>query len=204
MAQAEVVYRRNTNPGKGLAVAGIFWIKWLLAIPHLIIVSILGYLAMVAGYIGYFIVAFTGKLPDGIQTFVSMWLRWWVRSNGWVVGIADEYPPFETDPASYGIDAKTLRNDNPNKGWAVAGIFFVKFLAAIPHLIVMSVLTFAMLIATWIGYFMVAFTGKLPDGIQDFAAGTFQWTVRIMAWLTGLTDEYPPFSLAVSPQTDAY
>jgi hypothetical protein len=203
MNQAEVVYRRNVNPAKGLAVAGIVFVKWLLAIPHLIIVSILGSLAMVAGYIGYFIVAFTGKLPDGIQTFVSMWMRWYVRTYGWVAGIADEYPPFETDPARYGIDAKTPHNDNPSKGWAVAGIFFVKFLVAVPHLIVIAVLSGAMYIAIWIGYFVVAFTGKLPDGIQNFVAGTYQWLMRVMAWITGLTDEYPPFSLEISPQTSA-
>ena len=201
MTQAEVVYRRNTNPGKGLAVAGIFVVKWFLAIPHFIIVGILGWVAMVAGYIGYFIVAFTGKLPDGIQTLVSMYLRWYVRAYGWVAGVADEYPPFDIDPAGYGIDAKIPRNDNPNQGWAVAGIFFVKFIAAIPHMIVLGVLIFAAMVTLWVGYLVVAFTGKLPDGIQDFVVGTFQWYARVLAWLTGLTDEYPPFSLGVSPQT---
>jgi hypothetical protein len=110
---------------------------------------------------------------------------------------------FETDPARYGIDAKTPHNDNPSKGWAVAGIFFVKFLVAVPHLIVIAVLSGAMYIAIWIGYFVVAFTGKLPDGIQDFVAGTYQWLIRVMAWITGLSDEYPPFSLDISPQTNA-
>ncbi len=41
MTQAEAVYRRNINPVKGLAVTGIFLVKWLLAIPHLIIIGIL-------------------------------------------------------------------------------------------------------------------------------------------------------------------
>jgi hypothetical protein len=201
MTQAEVVYRRNANPSKGLAVAGIFIIKWFLAIPHFIIVGILGYLAMVAGFIGYFIVAFTGTLPGGIQNFITWWMRWWVRAYGWVAGIADPYPPFETEPTGYGIDARVPHNDNPSKGWAVAGIFFVKFFAALPHFIVVGVLLFVAMAAQWIGYFVVSFTGKLPDGIQDFVAGTYQWIIRVMAWVTGLTDEYPPFSLDVSPQT---
>ena len=85
----------------------------------------------------------------------------------------------------------------------MAGIFFVKFLVAVPHLIVIAVLSVAMYIAIWIGYFVVAFTGKLPDGIQDFVAGTYQWLIRVMAWITGLSDEYPPFSLDISPQTNA-
>jgi hypothetical protein len=200
MTQAEVIYRRNATPSRGLAVTGIFTVKWFLAIPHFVIVGILGYLAMAVGYIGYFIVAFTGTLPGGLQDFIAWWMRWWVRAYGWVAGIADEYPPFETDPAGYGIDAAAPHNDSPSRGWAVAGIFFVKALAAIPHLLAVGILMFVAMLAMWIGFFVVAFTGKLPDGLQDFVAGTFQWMIRVTAWVTGLTDEYPPFSLDVTPR----
>ena len=200
MNQAAVVYRRNAEPSRGLAAAGIFFLKWFLAIPHFIIVGILGYLALIAGYIGYFVVAFTGNLPGGIQNFITWWLRWWIRTYGWTAGISDEYPPFETDPTGYGVDATLPRNESPSKGLAVAGIFLVKAIGASPHLIVLGVLMFVALIAIWIGYFAVAFTGNLPEGIQDFVAGVFQWFARVAAWLTGLTDEYPPFSLQVSPQ----
>jgi len=48
-------------------------------------------------------------------------------------------------------------------------------------------------VATWFGYVIAFFTGALPKGIQDFIAGAMQWYTRVMAWLLGLTDEYPPF-----------
>jgi hypothetical protein len=188
------------NPVKWLGVVGIFFIKAFLAIPHLIIVSALGTLAMWGAYIGYFIVAFTGNLPMGLQDFVAWWLRWAARSYGWLAGIADDYPPFEIDPAGYRIDAEIPRNESPSKGWAVAGIFFVKFLAAIPHFIVLFILVFLSAFAAWFGYFAVAFTGKLPTGIQDFVAGTMQWYLRVVTWVTGLTDEYPPFELRSQAQ----
>lgn len=193
--QAMVVYRHNTNPVRWLGVVGIFLIKALLAVPHLIIVNILGYLAAAAAYIGYFIVAFTGNLPMGLQDFMAWWLRWWTRAYGWVAGVDDVYPPFETDPPGYGIDAKVPRNGSPNRGWGIAGIFFIKFIAIIPHAIVVTVLGILAVFAAWFGYLAVAFTGKLPTGIQDFVAGTMQWCVRVAAWVAGLTDEYPPFEL---------
>lgn len=201
MAQASIVYRHNTRPTKWLAASGILFAKWMLAVPHFVIVGILGYLAMSAAYIGYFIVAFTGSLPGGIQDFVAWWLRWWVRAYGWVAGIDDVYPPFDTDPTGYGIDAELPRNQSPGRGLAVAGIFFVKLLAALPHLLVAGALAFVSMIAIWVGYVAAAFTGELPAGIQDLVAGTFQWFIRITSWVAGLTDEYPPFSLEITPGT---
>ena len=141
--------------------------------------------------------------PSKPRQSIAWWMRWWVRAYGWVAGIADEYPPFETDPAGYGIDATLPRNDSPSRGWAVAGIFLVKPLAAIPHLFAVGVLMFVAMIGMWVGFVVVAFTGKLPNGLQDFMAGTYQWMIRVMAWVTGLTDEYPPFSLDVAPRQAA-
>jgi len=193
-------YRFAEQPRRGLAVAGIFFVKGLLAIPHLILVYALGSLAWAAAYIGYWIVAFTGRLPDGLQTFMSWYLRWYTRIVGWYTGVTDVYPPFEPEPADYLPDVDPPRNEAPSKGWAVAGIFFpVKALAALPHLILLAFLWFAVAVGSWIGFIVVAFTGRLPIPFQDLYMGTMQWTVRLASWLYGLTDRYPPFDLEVHP-----
>lgn len=199
MAQAHIVYHRNQTPNRGLAAAGILLIKVLLLIPHLWIIGILQELAYAVGYIGYFVVAFTGRMPDGISSLITVWLRWTARAYGWLVSISDVYPPFEIEPAGYGIDVRTPRNEEPSQGWAVAGIFFLKVLAAIPHLVVLAFVEAAAVLVAWIGYVIIVFSGRFPKGMQDFIAGTIQWYVRVMAWILGLTDQYPPFSLAVSP-----
>jgi len=94
---------------------------------------------LASGYVGFWIVAFTGKLPAGLQGFVSTWLRWGARSYGWLTGITDEYPPFEPDPQGFPIDAVTPVNESPSTGWAVAGIFvFPKAFCLIPHLFLLS------------------------------------------------------------------
>lgn len=199
MDQVDIVYRRNTDPRRGLATAGIFLIKMLMAVPHLIIMNALYSLAFAAGYIGYWVVAFTGQLPGSFQDFISWWLRWQTRTFGWYTGIKDEYPPFDTEAPGYGIDLGVPRNDDPNHGWAVAGIFFIKFLAAIPHFIVLTILTLVAVLVSWIGFIVTAFTGRLPDGIQDFVAGVLRWYARVMVWVYGLTDTYPPFEMSATP-----
>jgi hypothetical protein len=201
MTQAAIVYRHNTAPRRGLALAGaLFCVKAVLLVPHLIIIAALEYVALAVAYIGFWIAAFTGNLPTALQSLISMWLRWGARSYGWLVGITDEYPPFDTDPQGYGIDARTPVNESPSKGWAVAGIFvFPKMLAAIPHLFLLAFVLFATAVVTWVGYVVTFFTGRFPTGMQDFIAGTMQWYTRVLAWILGLTDEYPPFGVQITP-----
>lgn len=203
MATQVVRYRFNDTPNRGLAATGVFFIKGLLAIPHLILVGALGSLAYAAAYIGYFVVAFTGQYPTGLQTFVAWWLRWYTRIAGWYTGVTDVYPPFDPEPERHGgeylPDADPPRNEAPSRGWAVAGIFFVKIIAALPHLIVLALLVVAVMVGSWIGFLIVLFTGKLPRQLQDLYLGTIQWYVRVAAWITGLQDDYPPFDLLVHP-----
>ena len=202
MTEAAIRYRLNESPKRGLAAAGIFGIKAFLAIPHLIIIGALQYVAYAAAYLGYFLVAFTGNLPMGLQGFVATYLRWWTRTIGWYTGVNDGYPPFEPDPDGYLPDIEVPRNGSPSKGWAIADIFFLKFLAVIHLLILVGFLIFAVMIASWVGFFVVVFTGKLPIQFHDFYIGTAQFTVRVFSWIAGLTDQYPRFDLEVHPIRD--
>jgi hypothetical protein len=194
----DLVYRHAVNPKRGLAATGIVFIKFLLALPHLIIINALQYLSLVAAYIGYFVVTFTGKMPGGLYRFMEIWMGWNTRTYGWIIGFTDIYPPFETDP-EYPVAVRVTQPENPSKGWAVAGIFFIKFIVLIPHFIALAFVLMASTLAVWFGYFAVLFTGSLPVGIQDFAAGTMQWALRVYAFLAGITDDYPKFSLQVTP-----
>jgi hypothetical protein len=197
--EAAIRYRLNDRPRRGLAVAGIFGIKAFMALPHFIIVGALQYVAAAAAYIGYFLVAFTGRLPMGLQDFMAWWLRWWTRTIGWYTGVNDVYPPFEPDPADYLPDADIPRNSAPSRGWAVAGICLVKFLAVIHWLILAGILMSAVMVVSWIGFFVAAFTGRLPLPLHDFYLGTTQFMIRVMSWILGLTDRYPRFDLEIHP-----
>jgi hypothetical protein len=200
VTQASISYRRNEAPSRGLAATGVFFIKWVLAIPHLLIVGALQGLTQVLAYIGYWIVTLTGSYPPGFLPLIDMAFRWSARAWGWIAGITDEYPPFEGDPADYPIALNLPRPDQPSKGWAVAGIFVVpKLVWLIPHVIALVFVNIGAVFAIWFGYLAAMFTGRLSPGIQDYVASTIQWNARTTAWLVGLTDEYPPFALDARP-----
>jgi hypothetical protein len=186
------------QPSRGLAVAGIvFLVKLLLLIPHFIVLWALGIGFAVLTWVGYWIVAITGVYPPWLHDFVSGYLRWLARVGAWAFGLVDAYPPFTFEAGGYPADVQTVPNANPNRGLAVAGIFwFVKPLLLLPHAIVLGFLYIGAGIAAYVGYWIVAITGQLPEGLQTFFGGVLRWQTRIYAWQAGIVDQYPPFSLS--------
>ncbi len=73
--------------------------------------------------------------------------------------------------------------------------FLVRVLLIIPHIIVLYILQVAALLAVWINFWVVLFTGHSSKGLHDYASGTLRWSTRVNAYMFGLTDKYPPFRL---------
>ena len=73
----------------------------------------------------------------------------------------------------------------------------VKWLLAIPHLIVLLFLWIAAFFVVIFAWFAILFTGRYPRGLFDFVVGVGRWTNRVTAYAFVLvTDQYPPFSLS--------
>ncbi|MBT8212120.1 MAG: DUF4389 domain-containing protein [Acidimicrobiia bacterium] len=183
---------------RGFAAAGIIpWIKQLLLLPHLIILMFLGIAVAFGAYVGYWIVAITGRLPAGLSKLIQDTTAWSMRTNAWFFSLADPYPPFVLDGGDNGYPTELSVDEPPEKsrGWALLGIFFLKFLAAIPHMIVIYFLGIAAFLGAWVGFWIVLFTGSMPKGLFDFIVGYHRWTTRLGLWIAGVVDEYPPFSL---------
>jgi hypothetical protein len=74
-------------------------VKWLLAIPHYILLVFLGIAAVVAVIVAWFAILFTGRYPRGLFDFVLGVLRWGNRVTAYAfVLVTDRYPPFRLSP----------------------------------------------------------------------------------------------------------
>jgi hypothetical protein len=74
-------------------------VKWLLAIPHYVVLFFLTIAAIVCAIIAWFAILFTGRYPRGLFDFLVGVGRWANRVNGYAfVLITDEYPPFRLSP----------------------------------------------------------------------------------------------------------
>ena len=78
---------------------GLPLVKWLLAIPHYIVLAVLGIAVTVTVLVGWFIVLFTGQLPRWLFDFIVGVLRWSNRVTGYAyILVTDVYPPFRLTP----------------------------------------------------------------------------------------------------------
>src|SRR5438034_1463621 len=74
-------------------------VKWLLAIPHYILLVFLWIASVVSVVIAWFSILFTGRYPRGLFDFVLGVFRWTNRVVGYAfILVTDEYPPFRLNP----------------------------------------------------------------------------------------------------------
>jgi hypothetical protein len=173
------------------------FVHWLLAIPHFVVLYVLGIVAQVLGVVSWFVILFTGKLPQGIAGFQALYLRYGNRTTAYAGFLRQEYPPFtfETVNADPGDYPGVLTEITPALEDRNRLTTFFRLLLAIPHIFVLSIVGIVALVAWLIAAFVVLFTAEWSDGLRDFVLGYMRWSLRVNAYTFLLTDEYPPFSL---------
>jgi hypothetical protein len=132
------------------------------------------------------------------QKYPGWWFDWNVNLTAFSLRVAsylallrDEYPSTEEEQAVHVAigypDVETELNR-----W----LPLVKWLLAIPHLIVLAVLAVAALVCVILAWFAILVTGRYPRGLFDFVVGVLRWYLRVAAYAFLLTtDRYPPFRL---------
>jgi len=166
------------------------FLKWILAIPHYLIIYALNIVFNIISLIAFFAIIFTGAYPRSLFDFAVNTQRWRMNLVGYVLLIRDEYPPFSFEPGLYPV---TFEVDYPTNLARFAPLY--KWILAIPHFIIVGILAFIAFFAVFIAGFSVLFTGKYPEGIYKFVVGVQRWSQRVTLYALFMTDEYPPFSL---------
>lgn len=165
-------------------------VKWLLAVPHYLVLLFVLIGALIGMWISFFAVLITGRYPRGIFDFVVGALRWAWRVNSYVYLLHDRYPPFSTahDPA---FPAR-LEIAYPEDGVARWRPFFA-WLLALPYLLVAGLLVYVAYAVAFIGVFVILFTKNLPEGMFKLILNPMRWQLRGGAYAYGLVTRYPPF-----------
>jgi Domain of unknown function (DUF4389) len=211
--------RGELDPGLG---RWLWLVKWLLAIPHYIVLAILWLGFWIVTFIAFFAILFTGRYPRGLFDFNVGILRWTWRVSFysyWALG-TDRYPPFTLGPApDY---PATLEVEYPERLSHLLPL--VKWLLAIPHLILVGIFLGGWGWGWWdwgwggnnyefwgigaaglvgilvfIAAIVLLFTGRYPRSLFDFTLGLDRWAFRVIAYVGLMTDRYPPFRLDMGP-----
>ena len=181
---------------------GLWLVKWLLVIPHIIVLVFLWIALFILSVVAFFAILFTERYPRGIFDFNLGVVRW-----TWRVGFysysalgTDRYPPFTLgEEPDY---PATVQIDYPER--LSRGLVLVKWwLLAIPQYIVVGVLAGGAqpwgpgligILVLFAGVSLL-FRGSYPEGIFEFVMGMNRWCVRVFAYAALMRDEYPPFRL---------
>lgn len=185
----------------------LWLVKWILAIPHYIVLALLSIAFVVLTIIAFFAVLVTGRYPRAMFDFNVGVLRWSWRVAFYAThAIAtDRYPPFSLQPdPAYPADLDIPYPERLSRG----KVLVKSWLLAIPHYAVLAaflggggwvfseswvpgLLPVLVLVAGVI----LLFTGRYPRDVFRLIVGINRWIVRVIAYAALMRDEYPPFRL---------
>jgi hypothetical protein len=195
----------------------LWLVKWLLAIPHFIVLFFLFIAFFLLTIVAFFAILFTGRYPRSIFDFNVGVLRWAWRVAFYSYGAlgTDRYPPFTLAPApDYPASVEVQYPEQLSRG-----LVLVKWwLLAIPHYLVLGVLLGGggyawkrgwdddgggrwggspglILLLVIFAAIALLFTTRYPRGIFDFVLGLDRWVLRVVGYAALMTDVYPPFRL---------
>ena len=159
------------------------------AIPIAIVLYLIG---SVIGPAVALMILFRQKYPRWLFDFNLEYTRFSTRVASYLALMSDQYPSTDEEQTVH-LDVDYPDVERDLNRW----LPLVKWLLAIPHIIILLALAIATIVVVIVAGFAVLFTGRYPKGIFDFVEGVFRWSLRVEAYaLLLVTDRYPPFSLA--------
>ena len=193
----------------------LWLVKMFLAIPHYLVLAFLWVAFLVTTVIAGFAIVFTGRYPRPLFDFNVGVLRWNWRVGFYVYAAlgTDRYPPFTLARTDYPADFDVAYPERLSRG-----LVLVKWLLAIPQLIIVFLIAAAILPYWWTDYdwssgfqpiggysvlnllvviagFFLLISGRYPSALFDLLLGINRWLYRVLTYIAFMRDEYPPFRL---------
>src|SRR4051794_16340456 len=151
--------------------------RLLIAIPHLIWMTLWGVVVELAVLVAWFAALFTGRVPDGLHGFLASYLRFYARVSSYLFLLADPYPPFDGAEGGYPVDVR-LPPAEPQSRLTV----LFRIVLVIPAALLTYVFRLVNEVVAFLGWFYCLFTGRMHPGMQELSAWLLRYEIQTAAY----------------------
>jgi len=166
--------------------------RLILAIPLILWALLWGVITLLAMIVNWFATLFAGRSPEGLHNFLATYLRFSTHVRAYVLLIANPYPGFTGKLGTYPIDLEV----DPPETQSRLTVFFRLFLA-IPALFVVNIMSNLSQLLAIFSWFIALVTGRVPEGIRNFAALALRIETQTYGYLMLVTGKYPSFNVGI-------
>jgi len=159
--------------------------RLVLAIPHLIWITLVTLAALVVVVIGWFAALVTARLPDWAARFLHRVVQYHVRLFAYLSLMRDDYPPFALGNETYPVVVET--RPGPLNRWAV----LFRLVLGLPVLILADWLSAGLAFSMIVVWIIVLARGRMPGTLAQAIAAVVRFEARTYGYLMMLTSAYP-------------
>jgi hypothetical protein len=159
--------------------------RLLLAIPHLIWLTLWGLVAIVVAILNWFATLFAGRSPSGLHDFLAAYVRYQTHVYAYLLLMADPFPAF-TPAGGYPVDLSVEGPREQNR-WKTG----FRIVLAIPAVLVVSAYGGVIYTAAFLGWFAALATGSMPRGLRNAQLVALRYVEQLNGYFYLLTDSYP-------------
>ena len=160
--------------------------RWLLALPHLLVVGLWTYLLVPVWLVNWVIALVRGRPAAGLTAWASRFVRLQTHVYAYVYLVSDRYPPFRGWAGTYPVDL-AIDPPGPQPRWKT----LLRILLVIPAYVLTTVLQYVLIIVAFLGGIYALFMGRYPKGFRDLSAYALRYSAQTWGYLLLLTDRYP-------------
>ncbi len=183
---------RYSRLGALLRLLQLYTISML---PHFVVMLLYTTVSGIVGFINQIVVLTTGRCIEDFAQLTENTLRYWLYIQTCITGIVEDRPQYAgreridhqmqltvTYPLKYSKIFAALR-------LSMIGMFVIM----LPHIVMLLFITCLVPLVYIAGIICVIITGRWPNVLFQFLTMYFRYMARISAFMSGVTDEYPPF-----------
>ena len=167
-------------------------LRWLLALPHLVVLSAWTYLLVPVALVNWMIALVRGRPAAGLSAWVSRFVRFQTHVYAYVYLVADPYPSFRGWAGTYPVDL-AIDPPGPQPRWKT----LFRIVLVIPAYVLTTVLQYVLIVVAVLGTIFALFAGRYPRGFRDLSAYSLRYTAQTWSYLLLLTDRYPTLASGI-------